>query len=100
MSTGKKPSLAAALTSFDTKASTGLLKEVPAPAEPMQKREPPDPKNLPPSRKGKKTIAGHFDPEVSRQFKLIGAETDRSLQDMLTEAINDFFQKYGKPPIA
>jgi hypothetical protein len=53
-----------------------------------------------PSRVGKKTIAAHFDPAVSRQLKEIGIPRDRSTQDLLREAINDLFTKYGKPPIA
>lgn len=53
-----------------------------------------------PSRIGKKTVAAHFDPAVSRQLKLIGLETDRSTQALLREAINDLFVKYGKGPIA
>ena len=54
----------------------------------------------PPSRVGKKAVAAHFDPAVSRQLKLIGLEADRSTQDLLGEAINDLFAKYGKAPIA
>jgi len=88
----KKPSLAAALNSLDKKPAL--------PPQQVEDREAVQPVQKPPSRNGKKIVAGHFDPEVSRQFKLIGAETDRSLQDMLAEAINDFFQKQGKPPIA
>lgn len=53
-----------------------------------------------PSRVGKKTVAAHFDPAVSRQLKEIGIPHDRSTQDLLREAINDLFTKYGKPPIA
>ncbi len=53
-----------------------------------------------PSRIGKKTVAAHFDPAVSKQLKLIGLEADRSTQALLREAINDLFVKYGKSPIA
>ncbi len=53
-----------------------------------------------PSRIGKKTVAAHFDPAVSKQLKQIGLDTDRSTQDLLREAINDLFEKYGKGPIA
>jgi hypothetical protein len=55
---------------------------------------------LTPGRIGKKTVAAHFDPAVSKQLKHIGLETDRSTQALLREAINDLFSKYGKPPIA
>jgi hypothetical protein len=53
-----------------------------------------------PSRVGKKTVAAHFDPAVSKQLKLLGIERDSSTQALLKEAINDLFTKYGKPPIA
>ncbi len=54
----------------------------------------------PPSRQGKKTIAGHFDPAVSRQLRALGLEHDRTVQDLLSEALNTLFEKYGTPPIA
>jgi hypothetical protein len=54
-----------------------------------------------PSREGKKAIAGFFDPAVSRQLKQIGLEQgDLSVQDMLKEALNDFFTKHGRSAIA
>jgi hypothetical protein len=53
-----------------------------------------------PSRVGKKTVAAHFDPAVSRQLKQLGLDRDTSTQALLREAINDLFTKYGKPPIA
>ena len=53
----------------------------------------------PPSRQGKKTIAGHFDPAVSRQLRALGVEHDRTVQDLMREALNSLFEKYGKPPI-
>jgi hypothetical protein len=53
-----------------------------------------------PSRVGKKTVAAHFDPAVSKQLKHLGLERDTSTQALLREAINDLFAKYGKPPIA
>lgn len=55
---------------------------------------------LPPSRQGKKAITGHFDPAVSKQLKQIGLEQDKSIQDLLAEALNDLFTKYGRSPIA
>lgn len=55
---------------------------------------------LTPGRIGKKTIAAHFDPAVSKQLKQLGLERDSSTQALLREAINDLFTKYGKAPIA
>ncbi len=53
-----------------------------------------------PSRIGKKTVAAHFDPAVSRQLKQLGLDRDTSTQALLREALNDLFTKYGKPPMA
>jgi hypothetical protein len=53
-----------------------------------------------PSRIGKKTVAAHFDPAVSKQLRQLGLDRDTSTQALLREAINDLFNKYGKPPIA
>ena len=54
----------------------------------------------PPSRRGKKAITVHFDPAVIKQLKQIGLELDRPTQDMMAEALNDFFTKLGKSPLA
>ena len=55
----------------------------------------------PPARVGKKAIAGFFDVDVSRQLKQLGLDNgDVSVQDLLAEALNLLFQKYGKPTIA
>jgi len=53
-----------------------------------------------PSRRGKKTIAGFFDPAASRQLKQIALEEGSSVQELLREAINDLFEKRGKSRIA
>jgi hypothetical protein len=60
----------------------------------------PSPSLQPPSRQGKKTIAGHFDPAVSRQLREIALAEDSSVQELLREALNDLFLKRGRPPIA
>lgn len=66
-----------------------------APAEP----EPANQK-IPASRRGKKNISGYFAPEVHRQLRIIAAEEDKNLQEVLSDALNVFFENRGKPPIA
>lgn len=51
-------------------------------------------------QEGKKAMTLYFKPEVSKQMKLIALEEDRTLHDVMREAINDFFSKKRKPPIA
>ena len=53
-----------------------------------------------PSRQGKKIVGGYFDPAVSKQLHQIALDKEISLQDLIGEAVNDLFEKYGKPPIA
>jgi hypothetical protein len=66
-----------------------------------QKRAPVDPETaIPPSRQGKRAIAGFFDQAVSRQLRQLALDRDTSIQALLTEALNDLFTKYGRPPIA
>ena len=52
------------------------------------------------SRSGKRHIAGYFTEEVHKQLKILGAEKDLSIQDMLAEALNVYFEMNDKPPIA
>ncbi|MBX3327148.1 MAG: hypothetical protein KF682_14710 [Nitrospira sp.] len=50
----------------------------------------------PRSRSGLKTVAGYFDPEMSKRLKILAVEQDRTLQDLLGEALQDLFKKYDK----
>ena len=54
----------------------------------------------PPSRRGKRHISGYFDSEVYRQVKIICAEDEKTVQEILGEALNALFVNRGKPPIA
>lgn len=39
-------------------------------------------------------------PTAKKQFDFMAVEHGRTKQALFCEALNDFFQKYGKPPIA
>ena len=56
--------------------------------------------NIPPSRQGKKAITGFFDPIVSRQLKQLALDEDKTVQLLLSEALNDLFVKHNHKPIA
>lgn len=51
-------------------------------------------------RDGRQFIAAHVTPEAAKQFKLLVVQQDKTVQDMLTEAINDLFAKHGLSRIA
>lgn len=52
-----------------------------------------------PSREGRKLIAGHFDPKVAKQLKLLAVEGDTTVQALLEEALDLLFVKKGRGPI-
>ena len=54
----------------------------------------------PPSRVGKRQVAAYFPVPVQKQLKLLTVENDTTVQNLLAEALNDLFAKYGKPEIA
>jgi hypothetical protein len=53
-----------------------------------------------PSRDGRRLIAGHFDPKIAKQLKLLAAEEDTTVQALLEEAVDLLFLKKGKGRMA
>lgn len=51
------------------------------------------------TREGKKMIAAPVDPAARQQLKVLAAELDRKVEDLIREALRDLFTKHGKPPI-
>lgn len=52
-----------------------------------------------PSRTGTKLVAGHFEPKVARQLRIIAAEEDTTIQALLEEALDLLFVKKGRAHI-
>lgn len=52
-----------------------------------------------PSRSGTKFIAGHFDPLVARQLRMLAVEEDTTVQALLAEALDLLFVKKNRPLI-
>jgi hypothetical protein len=100
----KTTSLAAALQTFDRTPVAAAIPPIPKAtrSKPRHNRkvEATTTSVQAPSRVGKKAIIGYFDPSVSKQLKQMGLDKDLSVQDLLSEAINDLFHKYRKPNIA
>ena len=53
-----------------------------------------------PSRHGRTAISAYVEEQAHQQFRMLSVELKRSGQNLLIEAVNDLFKKYGKPPIA
>ncbi len=52
------------------------------------------------SRIGKVSIGVWVDPAVRKQLAQLSLDTDKDQSDLLAEALNLLFERYGKPPIA
>ena len=69
--------------------------------EPEPKTEQPKPKTRSyPSRDGKTPVQFFLNKDAHRQLKIVSAETDKTNQDIMIEALNAWFQMNDKPPIA
>lgn len=53
----------------------------------------------PPSRQGRKQIAGFFSPEMSFAMHMLARRQGRSLQALMSEAFNDVLRKHGESPV-
>jgi hypothetical protein len=48
------------------------------------------------TRSDTRQVGGHFKPEVAQTLRLIAVEQDRDVQEILAEALNMVFGRYGK----
>ncbi len=90
----KKPSLSSVLTKAAHGPDAAKSKEstVVAGANPATAK---------PHRAGRVNVTGYFDPSVKQSIRLIQAKhPDRTLQALLSEALNDLFAKYNVPQTA
>lgn len=53
----------------------------------------------PPSREGRKQIAGFFSPDMSLSLHMLARRQGRSLQALMTEAFDDVLRKHGESPV-
>jgi hypothetical protein len=45
-------------------------------------------------------VSGYFDISVQKQLRILSAETDKTVRDLIAEGLDLMFAKYGKPAIA
>ena len=84
----------------DLKALLEQNGQVETPSETEPKVEPKRKTPVPASREGKVVMQGHFSKQVHNQMKMLCIETDKSIQELLEEAVNALFTMHNKPPIA
>lgn len=74
-------------------------RQVAHPSEPPSPDKPVSSRGISLTREGKKLIAGHFNPSVAKQLKLLAAEEETSVQSLLEEALDLLFVKKGRGKI-
>ena len=86
----KKPDLASALAD----AGGNTRRKAPPPESPEPKT------SSQPNRHGTRPITVHFPKNVRDQLKILAIQQDTTLHNLIAEAFNDLFAKYGRPEIA
>ena len=76
---------------------TEVFAAAPPPAAPAAAQDRP---GVPPSRRGKRAATVYLDAAAHHQLRAIALETGQSTQALLTDAVNDLFQRHDKPRIA
>ena len=80
-----------------------LQKSQPAADSPQAPQVQPAPAGAPSmtqSRVGKVNVSAYFPPEVKSSLRLVQAKRGGKIQDLLAEALNMLFTKYGVPEAA
>lgn len=99
MNTRKGIADALARTSGSRRAtSVEIAPSVPASSAPN--RNDPENPHFRPSRQGKANVTGYFPQEVKKQLRMLAAEEDKTIQQLLGESLNLLFARYGRAEIA
>ena len=91
-----RPDLAARM---DLELTTPAPQARPVPAKPSAE-EGRGIARIPPSRQNMKRIQGYFSPRVKRQLRMLAAQSDKTEEQLVGEALNLLFQTQGLPTIA
>ena len=54
----------------------------------------------PPSRVGKKPVTAYLEKTAHKQLRSLGLDLEKSSQDMIVEALNDYFELHGMDRLA
>lgn len=50
-------------------------------------------------RAGKVHLGAYLNPEFRKSFRMVQAQTDKDMQELIAEAFNDLFRKYNVPVV-
>jgi len=76
-----------------TEAVAAPVTQLPTAAAPKQERQS---YRTAQTRIETRQVSGHFKPDVAQTLRLIAAEQGRDIQEILAEALNMLFARYGK----
>lgn len=94
----RRPNLAAIAAAA---GSTRRTIETPPSVQPVEAAAEPASRPTPPrTRVGTKQVAAHFPEDVAWQLRALAVDRKTTVQNLLAEALNDLFAKYGKPEVA
>lgn len=82
------------MTAFKRKAIGEKPRIVETAPEPMPENKPAN------KREGQQALTTYLDRAAVHQWKILAVEQRMTLTDLMREAMNMVFEKYGKPPIA
>ncbi len=54
----------------------------------------------PPSRVGKKPVTAYLEKTAHKQLRSLGLDLEKSSQEMIIEALNDYFELHGRDRLA
>ena len=74
----------------------GAVAEQPSPPALLKEPEAPPAYRQAATREDTRQVSGHYKAEVAQALRMLAAEQDREQQDMLAEALNMLFERYGK----
>ncbi len=94
----KRPNLAAALHEAGAKPAQAQKSAAVVPIESAQV-EIRSTGARAPSREGQRAVTLYVRPEAHKQLRLLAVENGASIQDLMSEALNDLFSKHGRSRI-
>jgi hypothetical protein len=68
-------------------------------AAPLERTAPRRKKPAAEGREGKVHLGAYLDPDFRKSFRMVQAQTDKDMQELIAEAFNDLFRKYKVPVI-
>ena len=94
----KRPNLAAALHEAGAKPAQAQQSTAVVPTESAQV-EIRSTGGRAPSREGQRAVTLYVRPEAHKQLRILAIENGASIQDLMSEALNDLFRKHGRSRI-